>query len=262
MRKLLIASLLINIILIAFLFIPAKSDSDDLETKTEVTDLKDSSMPWLNLSKNYFSINNLQWGSFTGKIEGDINSYDNFAISNIANYQSYPIINNFEIKDYSSDIKDMKFKTYEAMIKQYNINEPQGFGKSIVEANYKKYDQLALHYLPEDYIISVDEFDVDADNTNEKIVTHNFVGSADGGSYSTDIVKNNKIIFSTTEDNSRIVKAENNNGFYIEWNNSKYGYSRCCEEGFTRTRFVYKGDQFIPVYEQEVRYLKIGSGKN
>lgn len=262
MRKLLIASLLINIVLFVFLFIPTKSDNTNIESTKEMTNLSESSMPWLNLDKNYFSIDNLQWGSFTGKIDGDINSYDNFAISNIANFQSYPIISNFEIKNYSSETKDMEFKSYDEMINKYNTNEPQGFGKSVVEANYKKYGQLSLYYLPEDYIVSVNEFDVDNDGINEQIVMHNFVGSADGGSYSTDILKNYKIIFSTTEDNSRIIEADNNNGFYIEWNNSKYGYPRCCEDGFTRTRFVYKDNKFIPVYEQEVRYLKIGDGKN
>ncbi len=76
--------------------------------------------------------------------------------------------------------------------------------------------------------------------------------------YKTDIIKGDKIVFSSTEDNSSIVKSENGNGFYVEWNNPKYQYSRCCEEGLTRTRFAYKSHQFIPIYEQEVRYLKIG----
>lgn len=259
MRKLLIVSLLINIILIAFLFIPAKSDSDDLETKTEVTDLKDSSMPWLNLSKNYFSIDNLQWGSFTGKVEGDINSYDDFAISNIANFQSYPIISNFEIKKYSSEIEELNNKTYDEMYEEFNKNNPDSFGKWNVDESYKKFGKLSLHYLPEFYVTSVEEFDVDSDNSNEKIVTYNMTQSATAGSYKTDIIKGNKIIFSTTEDNSSIIESETGNGFYIEWNNPKYQYPRCCEEGFTRTRFVYKDNQFIPVYEQEVRYLKIGN---
>lgn len=259
MRKLLIASLLINIILIAFLFIPTKSDSNNLETKTEVADSEDSSMPWLNLDKSYFSIENLQWGSFTGKIEGDINSYDDFAISNISNYQSYPITSNFEIKNYYSEVKGLNSKTYDEMYEEFTKNNPDSFGKRNVEESYEKFGKLALHYLPEFYITSIEEFDVDSDSIKEKMITYNITQSATSGSYKTDIIKNNKIVFSSKEDNSRIIKTENGNGFYIEWNNPKYSFPRCCEEGITRTRFVYKDNKFTPVYEQDVRYLKIGT---
>lgn len=259
MRKLLIVSLLVNVILIAFFFIPTKSQIDNIKPTEEIAKSEVQEMPWLNLNKEYFSIRDLHWGSFTGKVEGDINSYDNFAIDNISNFQSYPITDNLEIINYSSEIKELNNKTYDEMYKQFNKNEPDGFGKWAVDESYQKYGKLALHYLPEDYITSIVEFDVDGDEIPEKIITHNFVGSADAGSYSTDIVKNNKIIFSTTEDNSSILKSETGNGFYVEWNNSKYGYARCCQEGFTRTRFIYKDNQFIPVYEQEVRYLKIGN---
>lgn len=258
MKKILVAPLLVNILLIAFLFIPTKSDDTNIESTKEIPNLNESSMPWLNLDKNYFSIDNLQWGSFTGKIEGNINSYDNFTISNIANFQSYPIISNFEIKNYSSEAKELDNKTYDDMYTEFTKNNPDNFGKWNVDESYKKFGKLALYYLPEFYITSVEEFDVDSDNNNEKIVTYNITQSATAGSYKTDIIKGNKIIFSSTEDNSSIIKSENRNGFYVEWNNRKYQYPRCCEEGFTRTRFVFKDNKFIPVYEQEVRYLKIG----
>lgn len=261
MKTKLIISLILNIILIVFLFAPKKSDIDITEFSKEEPTTIDFSMPWLDLDKNYFSIDNLQWGSFTGKVEGDINSYDNFAISNISNFQSYPITNNFEIKNYYSEDKELNDKTYDEMYEEFTKDNPDNFGKWNVDESYKKFGKLALHYLPEFYITSIDEFNVDSDNNNEKIVTYNMTQSATAGSYKTDIIKGNKIIFSSREDNSRIIKPENGNGFYIEWNNPKYGYPRCCEEGFTRTRFVYKDNQFIPVYEQEVRYLKIGSGK-
>lgn len=48
-------------------------------------------------------------GTFTGGVEDDLNSYGNFAIDNIANFQSYPITDNFEITNYSSEILDLLF---------------------------------------------------------------------------------------------------------------------------------------------------------
>ena len=121
---------------------------------------------------------------------------------------------------------------------------------------------LVTNYLPDYYIAYLDEFDVDGDGKKETIVNYNVTGAADAGSYNSDIVKGDQIVFSVREDNSKIIPADTDNGFYVEWANGEFGSPRCCAEGIMRTRFVWRDNEFAPIYEQEVRYLKIGKGED
>ena len=105
------------------------------------------------------------------------------------------------------------------------------------------------------------KFDLTGDGNQEKVVVYNSVAAADAGSYHADVIQCDTIIFSVVEDNAAIVPADTTNGFYIEWRSSKDVTARCCPDGFMRTRFVYKDGQFIPLYEQEVKYLKVGKEK-
>ena len=90
------------------------------------------------------------------------------------------------------------------------------------------------------------------------IVSYNYYGRASGGSTRTDIIKNDTIIFSLGEDESYIKPADTNNGFFVEWRIPD-DTPRCCPEGYRRTRFVFQDGKFIPIYEQEIRYMKVGS---
>lgn len=78
-------------------------------------------------------------------------------------------------------------------------------------------------------------------------------------SYSAAIVKDNKIIFSVDEDDSFIVPADTTNGFFVEWRSSEDSSPLCCPRGYMRTRFSLNNGKFIPVYEQEIRYLIVGN---
>ena len=72
-----------------------------------------------------------------------------------------------------------------------------------------------------------------------------------------DIIKDNRIIFSGF---AKILPAENSNGFYLETNNTLYKYSidpMCCPSGFYRLRFISENCEFKPVFQQEIRYLKV-----
>ncbi len=183
--------------------------------------------------------------------------YTQAAVENKTVYQSYPTTVT-TIKNYSSETKPLKTRNFNEVMREFSKFQPSGCGQTVVEDNYKKYGSLATNYLPENSIWSLEKFDVDNDGIAETIVSYNFVCMADSGSYRSDIIKGNNIIFSVQEDNASIVPADTTNGFYVEWISADDPDSRCCKEGFKRVRFVLKNGKFAPIYEQEVKYLKVG----
>ncbi len=227
-----------------------------INTQTNIIS-NDRSFPLLDLPLEYFSIKDVRSGS-AGKGTGDkITDYTQIFLEDKAVYQSYPTTT-ITIKNYSSVIKPLKTKSFNEVMQEYSKSEIEGYGRTIVKDNYQTYGSLATNYLPTDYIRTLEKFNVDGDGATETIVSYNFVGSADAGSYRSDIIKGNNIIFSVQEDNARIVPADTINGFYVEWRSAVDPAPRCCSEGFKRTRFVFQDGKFIPIYEQDVKYLKIG----
>jgi len=68
-----------------------------------------------------------------------------------------------------------------------------------------------------------------------------------------DVDKDGKVIFDASGiDYTRIVPAKDGNGFFLEWNDN---YKML--DGYMRTRFIYDGKKFVPVYEQQIRYVRI-----
>lgn len=229
-------------------------DIDPLTTsKIEI----ESTFDWINLPLVYFSDKDIRWGSVKNASSDKITDYKSVALGSKAVYQSYPTTA-ITIKDYSSETKPLKTRSINEVMQEYNKNEPNGFGKTVIEENYQKYGSLATNYLPLDYIQTLEKFDVDDDKIPETIVSYNFVGSADAGSYRSDVIKGSNIIFSVQEDNAGIIPADTTNGFYVEWRSANEVGPRCCPEGFMRARFVFQDGKFIPIYEQEVKYLKVG----
>lgn len=225
----------------------------------------DSAYPWLNISNDSFSESDLQW---SGSKQG--------AYRNTAVYQSYPSldikINNYENKSDRLIYKSMDDIKNEFKDKQIEINNNQNIpeGDRInlfdfwrngirIKNSYTEYGKLSTNYYPERYIQNLDMYDVDGDGLKESIVLLNYSDSADSGSTSTDIIEDGEIIFSVNESQSSIVQAETNNGFYIEWRIPDDQSPHCCDAGFMRTRFVYEDSMFKPLYEQEVRYVKVGA---
>lgn len=218
---------------------------------------KDTKLPFLDIPVEYFSIKDVQWGSAENANGETIADYTQVVLDNRAVYQSYPT-KTITIKHYSTNTKPLKTKSFDEVMQEFYKYNPDGGFKSFVEENYKEFGNISTNYLPGDYIQNVNKFDVDDDGIDEQVVTYNFVGSADAGSYRSDIVKGDKIIFSVQEDNARIVPADTTNGFYVEWRRANDRGGRCCPEGYIRTRVVFKDGRFIPLFEQEVKYLKIG----
>jgi len=214
----------------------------------------------LDLPLEYFSKEDIMWGSvIPGKTGETIVEYREVALGGKAIYQSYPTTK-ITIEKYSSETRPLQIKPLsDIKAEMKNQFPPDSLWIQKADDNYKEYGDLATHYFPNFHISLSDQFDVDDDDIKEKIISYNFVGRADGGSYQTDIIKGNNIIFSVNEDNSSIVPADTSNGFYVEWRSPKQWAPRCCEPGSIRTRFIFKDGNFIPLYEQEVGYMFVGS---
>lgn len=216
--------------------------------------------PLLDLPLKYFSVKDVRWGSTGGAgKEGTIEEYTQAALDSKAMYQSYPTTNT-TITQYSSDIIPAITKKYTDVRKEIQKTEgDDSMWLNYADDNYKEFGQIAVNFLDKAQDIEYsDSFDVDGDGVKEKILGLNFIGRADGGSFSAAIVKNGKIIFSVNEDKSFIVPADTTNGFYVEWRDPKDDSALCCQTGYIRTRFVYEDGKFKPIYEQEVRYVLIG----
>ena len=268
MKNKIILLLIITIIVMVAVNINRSNNLVNNSTEVQTIKTTDSVYPWLYIPKKYFSESDLQW---SGSEQG--------AYKNIAVYQSYPSletkIKNYENKSDSLIYKSMDDIKNEFQDKQTEIDNNQNIAERDkinlfdfwrseirVKNSYAKYGTLSANYFPEKYIQSLDMYDVDGDGKKETIVILNYSDSADGGSPTADVVKNDKVIFSLREINSNIVPAETNNGFYAEWRIPDDISPHCCDEGFMRTRFVYEDDVFKPLYEQEVRYIKIGIDEN
>lgn len=123
----------------------------------------------------------------------------------------------------------------------------------------KEYGDLATRFLPSKSV-DVKKFDVDNDGKDETII---FLCGVGGNHcpHRIVIVKDNKIVFSVSTGltDLNISKTETGNGFYVHWvpTEGKWDRGLCCSLGYMKTRFVYDGGKFKPVYEQEVLYFKI-----
>jgi len=215
--------------------------------------------PWLDLPLKYFSVKNVEWGSAGGDgKEGTMEQYTQVALDSKEVYQSYPTTTT-TIKQYSADIVPVTTKKWADVRKEIQKTEDNSHWMEAVDANYKEYGQLAVHFLDDFQDIEMyDSFDVDGDGIKEKILGLNSVGRADGGSYNAAIVKDNKVIFYVEEDESFIVPADTPNGFYVKWRSPSDDSPRCCPIGYVKTRFVLNNGKFVPLYEQDVRYVVVG----
>ncbi|MDD4106559.1 MAG: hypothetical protein PHX84_01255 [Candidatus Shapirobacteria bacterium] len=215
--------------------------------------------PWLDLPLKHFSVKDVEWGSVggTGK-EGTMDEYTQVALDSNAVYQSYPTTT-ITIKQYSADIVPLTTKTWMDVRKKIQETENNNLWLEEVDKNYKNYGQMAVHFLDDFQDIEMfDSFDVDGDGVKEKILGLNFVGRANRGSYNAAIVKDNKVIFFVEEDESFIVPADTSNGFYVKWRSPDDNSARCCPRGYIKTRFVFDNGKFVPLYEQDVRYVVVG----
>jgi hypothetical protein len=243
-----------------------KKPNQQIQTEQKVTEekcgnanyVKCKDYPQFDLPLKYFSNQDVKWGSLGGDgKKGTIEEYDQAALDSKEIYQSYPTTTT-TIKNYSSEIIPLTTEKFSDVFKKIQETEGDSW-LSAIKKNYQDYGQMAVHFLKSYIDIEMyDTFDVDNDGVKEKILGLNSIGRASGGSYNAAIIKGNNIIFSVDEDNSFIVPHETGNGFYVEWRNPTDESSRCCQTGYIRTRFVYEGGKFVPIYEQEIRYFMVG----
>lgn len=212
----------------------------------------------LSLDVTYFGYDDIRWGSaehYKEFEEGDIRQFSQLALNNTAVYQSYPTTE-ISLTDFDNTIRDLNALSFDNAITLLKEDCEMDWPVQTATENYQKHGSFTTYTLPEQEIYKIDYFDVDGDDKDEAIVHKNYNCRADGGSTSADIVKDNKIIFSANGDDATILAADTNNGFYVEqrlFDDS----ARCCSTGVLRTRFVLKDNQFVPIYEQEVKFMQV-----
>ncbi|MDP3758678.1 MAG: hypothetical protein Q8Q86_03070 [Candidatus Daviesbacteria bacterium] len=219
----------------------------------------------LNLSMDYFSPDDIIWGSIKSD---NVEEFESASLDKDA-FQTYPK-SDITLGGYSNSVRDLPFtmQTEDLFKKDRFAND------SIIQENYREYGQLALRYLPVNFVSSKKELDVNSDGRVETIITLAGVGSAAGRTLFADIIKDNKVIFRASDDEEKIDKSKKpglyvwidptstGNGFYVNWHNDQhYQQGLCCPSGHMKTRFVYKDNKFVPIYEQEVIYLKVNDPK-
>lgn len=138
----------------------------------------------------------------------------------------------------------------------------QSYPTATISLDPRSYSTTATAYkslgpqpkAPSDRIVPYGErrFDVDKDGKEERLLGFSLMGANVGESWE-EIVKDNKVIFDASgNDYTKIVPTKDGNGFFLEWNDNYKMF-----DGYMRTRFVYDGTKFVPVYEQQIRYVRI-----
>lgn len=238
--------ILLLLAILGFKVEPVPVKKSEPNTHVEVSN---NNFPYLNLPLEYFPKSSIVWGSVYG------DNYDKYkhASFDIDSYQSYPT-ETVAIKEYKNEKRPLNPpKTLES------LSDQLAFGPTI-RKNFKEYGILSTRYLPEDYIHTKNEFDVDADGKSETIVSLGGTGGNHPPLYS-EIIKDGYVIFSVQETQPIIIPSKTNNGFYVQWYNfdKHFEDGMCCPSGHIKTRFVYKDGKFTPIWEQEVIYTKVGN---
>lgn len=202
----------------------------------------------LPISPSLFDQKTLEWGTAS---DTDPNAYISGAFSGEGAYQSYPTTHT-TLPSFSTKIGDLPpAKTVaDAMAGDY-------LAEAKME-NYQKYGTLALSFLPDDFIATKTDADVDGDGIAESLLGIGLLGGNHPPQYSL-VVKGTKILFRVDGGQPDLIPGANGNGFMVVWHTDKqYEKGMCCPTGEMKTRFIWSDGQFIPAWEQEVRYLQVG----
>ena len=213
--------------------------------------------PTINMPLSYFSKDNFRGGSVgTSSKYDDEYTWDTAYVD--VGYQTFPTITlRLKSTDYSIETKELpSTRSREEILSLSDI-----FKDSFTD-QLNKYGNWAQRFLPEQTIQNIKKFDIDGDGTEETVIA-----LCHGGNHCPDsamVVKDNKIIFSSTNAVSMpdIIPAETKNGFYFTWTPQSttddiWDEGLCCSLGHIKTRFVFGSGKLVPVYEEEVRYLKV-----
>lgn len=223
---------------------------------------QEDNLPYLPLSPLLFTKYSLRTGTETP---------DLIIIIDEANTVSVPSTTiTLKQENYSNEARDLPpiHKDSEIFTHFYSKEEGKNVPGRFPEhkrEQINKYGDLARRFLiPEkenkitaglEFIDEIKEADVDSDGKKEQIIELSTTGANYWETRSL-ILKNNKIIFTANGKFPEIIPSESYNGFTLEW-----GDNFKKRVGYMKTRFIWENSKFIPVFEQQVRYLKVGKNE-
>ena len=132
------------------------------------------------------------------------------------------------------------------------------FHPEVIDKSYKEYGSRIGGYFASQgqIVIAVKKFDVDLDDIPEDIIETEYLDSQHPPSEGY-IVKNGTIILSTGLQGGSIEPTKDRNGFYLKNSIRDDGQPLCCPSGYRLYRIVYEKGFFRPVWEQEVKYVRV-----
>lgn len=122
--------------------------------------------------------------------------------------------------------------------------------ESTIRENMDDYGDWARRFLPSDYVVWVDQFDVTGNGEAEYIIALCGLGG-NRCPHETLIVDNNDNIL-TSFYSGVLQKHPSGNGFMRRWEREYRD-----PNGYMLTRYVFQDEQFWPLYEQEVLYYRV-----
>lgn len=266
-QNILLVTTIIYSVLVTVMYLHIKEESKAIsiiEEKKSVNHIPtfedEESIPKLHVSPQYFT-NNFGWSTWSKD-----NNPTGFAIvANEADTITEPSTSTLLDSKYFRNTKyDLPNIKTQKIIDAYFKQNPQG--EQFAKEQILEFGDLAKRFILPDtsqnatectggneFIGSTQTFDVDADGENEKIINLISFGANQWSTRSL-IVKNNTVIFDTICGLPDPTITTNNlsQGFYIEW-----GDNFKKRIGYKRTRFIWDGTKFTPIYEQTVRYVNV-----
>ncbi len=239
---------------VAFLLMPRGSILNTGKHSAAPTSL---SFNALQIPSVYFKNADVKWDSADNN-----GGWTDAAIKNGDGYQSYPT-SIVTYTDYSNELKPLPpIQTWKEIMAQDRAYSGTIQFFDTYKQNIAQYGNLASRYLPISTIYTK-SFDVDGDGKKETLVFLSNVGGSHG-SQEVQIIKNNKVIFTAHDSGGEgidIMPSDTGNGFYTNTTNDDLNRNGlCCSLGYIKTRFVYDGEVFKPLYEQTVYYLNVQNG--
>lgn len=266
-QNILLVITIIYSVFVTVMYLQIKEESKDInifEEKKAVNHIPttedEESIPKLHVSPQYFT-KNFGWSTWSKD-----NNPSGFAVvANEADTITEPTTSMLLDEKYFSNTKyELPNIKSQKIIDDFFKQNPQG--EQFAKEQISEFGDLAKRFILPDtskyaiectsgneFIGSTQTFDVDADGENENIINLISFGANQWSTRSL-IVKNNTVIFDTICGLPDPTITTNNlsQGFYIEW-----GDNFKKRIGYKRTRFIWDGTKFTPIYEQTVRHAKI-----
>lgn len=244
--------LLLILLLLYFLIFPYKNTNKKTVSSSLNSFQSDKNSDSSNLNSSYFDDFRGVWGNGTPDGGTTWSAGDSrYAEQSMPASIVHPL----------TGIKTEQEKIMPAEIKRPDANNTYGMEdatiNTIIDENIAKAGILLGGFFSNkgEMITSRMAFDVDSDGIKEDVIeTANFGGNHPP--HNGYIIKKNIIIWYIALDAGSINQAKDGNGFYVNNPIRDDGSPLCCSIGYRRYRLIYDKKNFIPVWEQEVHYLR------